>query len=341
MHLDDIRKVLQYCYDLQAASGPESAFRFSLFVGPRKKNMFATYPDTHQESEPFRRKDKDKGKQREDPLQGLLQMEDDPEGEPPTVPDRVVVQAIAPPSGAGPSGSKSPTDPELLHTNDLVRIDMGQMLRLRHMGYEVLGPVNGPNEGFPVYEVTRAILGKLKEDERAQNQVRPIAPERLHTSDPALSIDPTLLGQDTIQIGNAMNSFHNAPVIADRAHRPSVVHTNATKGLNSRSTDTEMVNLPINDPPTPPPTIGAEMAHDAEGTNIRLTTPPIGALASPKKTPKKRVKKRPQTNLSPDTIPQTRSQKRKKKVTDDDLAALEAHNMVRSGRRRIKPTRRT
>jgi len=32
MHLDDIRKVLQHCYGLQAATSPESAFRFAAFL---------------------------------------------------------------------------------------------------------------------------------------------------------------------------------------------------------------------------------------------------------------------------------------------------------------------
>src|SRR6266498_3060585 len=39
MHLDDIRKVLQHCYRLQVKSGPESAFRFAVFVGPKRKRI--------------------------------------------------------------------------------------------------------------------------------------------------------------------------------------------------------------------------------------------------------------------------------------------------------------
>src|SRR6266496_683628 len=58
------------------------------------------------------------------------------------------------------------------------------------------------------------------------------------------------------------------------------------------------------------------------------------------KTPKKRLGKRTQ-NLSPQTTHRTQTQSKKKKVTDDDLAALEAQNMMQSGsRQRSKPTQR-
>src|SRR6266511_5674575 len=80
MHLDDIRKVLQHCYRLQVKSGPESAFRFAVFVGPKRKRIIANYPEAFnpqsKESEPNHRKKKNKGKQREDPLQGLLQIDE-------------------------------------------------------------------------------------------------------------------------------------------------------------------------------------------------------------------------------------------------------------------------
>src|SRR6266508_3990877 len=73
MHLDDIRKVLQHCYRLQVKSGPESAFRFAVFVGPKRKRIIANYPEAFnpqsKESEPNHRKKKNKGKQREDPLE--------------------------------------------------------------------------------------------------------------------------------------------------------------------------------------------------------------------------------------------------------------------------------
>ena len=95
MHLEDIRKVLKHCYVRQAESGPESAFRLAIYIGPRRKQLPAKYADTqnnngHANNGPAEpassRRKKDKGKQREDPLNGLLQI--DQSEEPPTELDK-------------------------------------------------------------------------------------------------------------------------------------------------------------------------------------------------------------------------------------------------------------
>ena len=46
--------------------------------------------------------------------------------------------------------------------DELVRIDMRQMVMLKNLGHELLGPVNGPNEGLPQYEVPRSWLQELE-----------------------------------------------------------------------------------------------------------------------------------------------------------------------------------
>jgi len=77
MHLDDIRKVLRHCYNCQAESRPESAFRFGKIVAKRN-HVFANYPgssnDQGNESDKIpangRKKKKGKGKQQEDQEQG-------------------------------------------------------------------------------------------------------------------------------------------------------------------------------------------------------------------------------------------------------------------------------
>ena len=48
-----------------------------------------------------------------------------------------------------------------INQNESARIDMGQMMRLKEMGYEVAGPVNGPNEGLPQYEVLNKYYAKF------------------------------------------------------------------------------------------------------------------------------------------------------------------------------------
>ena len=43
----------------------------------------------------------------------------------------------------------------------MVRVNLDQASWLIQMGYQLHGPVNGPNEGSPEYEVLRALFDKL------------------------------------------------------------------------------------------------------------------------------------------------------------------------------------
>jgi len=78
MNLHDIQKVLQHCYNCQAESRPESAFRFGKIVGAKRKQVLANYPgssnDQGNESDEIpangRKKKKGKGKQQEDQERG-------------------------------------------------------------------------------------------------------------------------------------------------------------------------------------------------------------------------------------------------------------------------------
>ena len=45
--------------------------------------------------------------------------------------------------------------------DEWVRIDMQQMMMLQSLGHEVRGPINGPNEGLPQYEVPKSWLQLL------------------------------------------------------------------------------------------------------------------------------------------------------------------------------------
>lgn len=320
MHLDDIRKVLQHSYRLQAESGPESSFRFALFSGPKRKRLFANYPDnmnTEVAELEQRRSKKNKGKQREDQWQGLLRMD---ESEPPTEELGLLRMNESPTptddhiDTVGGSSNDHRTDPQT-SSNGFVRIDMGQMLQLKDMGYKALGPVNGPNEGYPTYDVPKAVYQLLVSNRQSegtsrQNEhVEPNETEMDRTDSAAIAIDPTLLGQ----LGT------------DPAPTDIVGQTNAIVNPPLNSLSSSDTNLPTLD------------------TNIRPTTPPIAADVSTNtfKTPKKRLGKRAQKNLSPQTLHEKQNRNKKKKVTDDDLAALEAQNMVQSrSRRRNKPNRR-
>ena len=186
MHLEDIRKVLQRCYVRQAESGAKSAFRLALIIGPKRKAIFANYPDTQNtgptESDSNRHK-KNKGKQRQDPLEGLLPFEG----------SAFDIETEVAGTSTNHRESRSSPPKTAPHEDHLVRINMGQMLQLREMGYEVLGPVNGPNEGFPEYEVPKAMVDILT------NRQLHRSPSLTHTSmGPVIdtnAIDPALLAE--------------------------------------------------------------------------------------------------------------------------------------------------
>ena len=63
MRLEHVRKVLEHWYQRQEDLGPESAFRFSAFIGAKRKLRIALYP-TQSSDEEFvtRRQQIKKGK---------------------------------------------------------------------------------------------------------------------------------------------------------------------------------------------------------------------------------------------------------------------------------------
>ena len=160
MHLNHICKVLQHCYGLQTKSGPRSAFHFALISGPRRTQLSTNYADSSntQEAKTQQSCSKRKGKQREIPLQELLQI--DQSEDPPTTECIATVATAVPSNNHIGMTSNTHTSVES-QQNQLVKIDMRQMLKLRELGYEVLGPVNGPNKGYPEYEVQKMWLDVL------------------------------------------------------------------------------------------------------------------------------------------------------------------------------------
>jgi len=267
--------------------------------------LFANYPETadtegKKSSDRVVGKKKGKGKQREDVLQGLLRI--DESVEPPTAdPIRNQDAQNTNPSVAGPSTTLSPNvnEPQggfSLLENGLVRIDMRQMLQLKEMGYEAMGPVNGPNEGYPEYEVSTSVFNMLNSHTDSQNAPNPneapMQPDLMEREQNP--IDPSLLRQDSEQIGQQMETSLpkevQMPPSTDSTTNPPMRNISPTRPLNDNPCD--------------------------EAGSVAKTT---GTL---NKTAKKKVGK-------------------KKKITDDDLAALEAQKMVQSGsKRRSKPTQR-
>ena len=138
MRMDQVMKALKHWYSRQEEEDAQSAFRFAMVVGPDRKPIDADY----EASRPLmKKKRKSKGKARQrDELDGLLQ----------------ITQHDVPVPEAGMSRAASTEA-----TEELVDIDMEQMLALKRMGYMCHGPINGPNEGFPLYQAPKLWVQQL------------------------------------------------------------------------------------------------------------------------------------------------------------------------------------
>jgi len=211
---DEIQYILRHWCLRQEQLGPESAFGFRLVMGPKKTRILAKYANTLAP----KTKTREKGKQREVQLDGLLPISQNetpnPSGSPINDPS---------PNGAEIQGMRpSPSD-------ELVRIDMGQMIKLKNMGLQIMGPVNGPNEGFPQYEVPRHWLQELEteplnnsESASGPSTIRPYPHPRPITkkSPPQVMqpvIDPTLINQaqEPIELANEQHQEILIPDVTD------------------------------------------------------------------------------------------------------------------------------
>jgi hypothetical protein len=204
MQRDQILGILRHCYKRQADSGPESAFRFLSYAGPNRIPLSADYPrpglteetNTHTAKDKRNEKDtsKDKGKGRDNgQLNNLLPLP----------------RSFTP----NPPGATDAQD-------EWVRIDMQQMIKLRNMGHEPRGPVNGPNEGLPEYEVPKSWLhllaprpslspSQVPTRDRAFPSLRPIPSPHIEFDNEYYSsaIDPALLGNANAVAGPSSYNY--------------------------------------------------------------------------------------------------------------------------------------
>ena len=331
MHLDQIMLVLRHCYDRQIRLGPESAFRFALVVAPNRKRIFAAYPDPLQRTaSPDKRSRKSKGKQRDvNQLDGLLPISqvDDPnsdrstgreEAGPSTRPGRTAVQRPAASATAKRTPAHRQADsakakqtlahrPATLatdHRSDLITIGMGEMTKLRNLGCEeIFGPINGPNEGQPQYQVPCYWLERLhvaaphpNPDPAQPTTVRPYPRPRPIMARPAQHTDSTVHSESVID--------------------PSLLlQTSISDNTNNvrQGSSTSIANL------VPPAVYEAGANIDPESSllpNRQLTT----------------SRKRGRVVKSPNR-PVTRSSKQRRIMTSDALAMQEAETLLKFGKR--------
>ena len=345
MHLDDIQKVLRHCYNRQAESGARAAFRFRIFIGAKKKRLDAVYAETSdiqgtesEQNSGDRRKDKGKKKCQEDPLDGLLRIDQrDP------APTRLPAY-----QDPGPSNHNS--------TQDVVRVGMGEMLQLKAMGYSASGPVNGPNEGLPEYEVPKDWLQHLLQSQSAPipNSSDPqphfIAPNQTgldlqHPIRNEPQIDPALVKESDL-LPNTQRPTPRPRLIPPPTALPneppvSLPVTGNQHAQSQITAETNPIGVVVQEPMVMTPNRTAE--PDPPVGDHRPNTPPnddAEPAHKSQKTPKKQLGKRAQATLSPQMSTQTRTMHKRKKMTNDDLAALEAQKMLQTRPRQRKVTKR-
>jgi hypothetical protein len=308
MHRDQILQALRHCYNRQQESGSESAFRFEHVGGPNRKRLLAKYPVPvgnvgGQEGQTGQTKSKgkqrvgaqegqagqtkNKGKQRAvDQLEGLLTIS---QRQSPSTPDPV--------SHIVDNRTRVP---------DLVNIDLGQAIKLKELGYEVNGPINGPNEGFPEYQVPRSWLKKLDSQSAPQVDPTPNAPST-HLYPRPRPIPKPSQPASTI-------------VIPDHIIDPLLLHDTPL-----HQTDDSHQNIENN-------IQGASCPNTGHDHDPKPNTEPDPDPGPDNATSSSLLGKEGQVTKLPLKHPSTRSTRRKV-MTDDDRAMLEAQELLGRGTR--------
>ena len=354
MHRDVIQSILRHCLRRQQESGPESAFRFLMFTGPKRKRMFAEYPDPNKRPQVQSQTAKKKGRQTVKPKKKGKQTE---------VSQLDDLLTISQNMSLNPSRNASP-DRTRTMTDKLVTIDMGKMMMLRDMGHEVIGPINGPNEGLPLYEVPRSWLEQLELQINdgpnpspfpTPTPHLPVSHRHLPVIDPSLISGPSNVNQ-TNQVDANPNTTPGSGLRSDEIpafdsqnlleqtlvqEQQSGSESELAASPASRETSTVLEKRTS----TPPP-----KKYQTRSTQKRkVTTPESGVheeqsgseseLAASRET-RTVLGKRSTLMRSPPKKHQTRSTQ-KRKVTTDDLAMLEARELLKGAAgKRTRRTRR-
>ena len=327
MHLDAIQKILQHWLQRQEASGPESAFWFSIVIGPHKKFLQAAYPDPVVQG--LLSKSKGKGKEKEsDPLQGLYRISESVRTTPTSQDDTSIHRNHA---------STQPVDHRTQQSeDDLVVVDMGGMLQLREMGCVIIGPVNGPNEGLPQYLVPKSWVDRLTWG----NDVDPAPvtwpyprPRPVHNQSqdlatlvtaPRTVIDPALMNSET-GAGQASTNVE----IGTGPGEPIAQRDLAGGGL---------LEMPLTSQPNEDTICDVDQGSSSQSRILiapQLQDDPDSFRPEPGPSITSWTTKCVPIDMSPTSARQTRSKQRRRVVRDDEQAAMEAQQLLR-GRRMSK-----
>jgi len=327
MHRDQIQGILRHCFRRQEDSGPESAFRFLSYAGPNRIPLSANYPRPGLTEETTHTA-KNKGKGRDtSQLNNLLPL-----------------SRNFTPNPTGATGAQ----------DDWVRIDMQQMIKLRDMGHEPRGPVNGPNEGLPEYEVPKSWLQLLALAPSPTPSLMPTRDWAIPSPQPnpcphsALDIAPnnSVIDPSLLELTNA-NAVAGPSRLQLPAPAPTPIPNQMPTGNRTYPRPRPIPPRPseLNNAVTlnpPDPVVEAEVSGLGLPSGLPHAEPDSDGHphAEPDSDPNE--DSAPESLLPlPTTRPQTRSTKKRKVMSTDDLAAQEARDLLKGTSRRTRTRPRT
>lgn len=189
--------------------------------------------------------------------------------------------------------------------SELVRANLGQVMKLRDLGYMVYGPINGPNDGWPEYQVPRAWLDRLSPEIMTSDPLDPGPSSNLGRPYPRPR--PIHKPRDLESDNSATANPGIDPLLLMEEHAEALVSTETSNALAITSRE-------------PSPTPGPILDHS------------------------QLLGKRSQVGRSPQKQRSSQKNTRRKVVRDDDLAIQEARQLLnctartrprtRSGRKR-------
>lgn len=305
MHLESIRKILHHCYNRQEDIGPEYAFRFALIIGPKRQPITARYcqvssPRSSPQQIPT--DTKGKGRQRDITTDSTSGLSH-PESDPPG------------PSDTATSRGNSPTltnEPEVESNEHYLRFPdwPSRPTETRVSDNQVVYP-SATHSTRSEVDQTRAISARADglPNEETPIQINPYPRPRptYNRPKPPINDDHSDMTPDIAVLQTASGSTSSESDSSSAEDQPP---------------DGEATQIEEPD----------EIAYESEAESARPrtpvpSTPPVAT-------------KRTATDISPMSPRQTRPPQKRKIITADDRAAMEAKEiMVGTTRKRRIRTR--
>ena len=297
MHLDSIRKVLLHCYTRQIESGPESAFRFALIIGPQRDHIPARYRQITSPCQSVERiPTQSKGKGREGSRTESISVH--PPSDHPGPSDTATSPGRSPAHSDDSDGDQAYLDfatwPTQVTDDDLTTIQLPLESGSGPSRLDVDPIAESPNM-VPTYSLTPDVEFPARKYPCPRPSYR--QPDTQVSSTEGIEMLPSIAVLET------------SPDMSDNGPAES----------ESTSDDLEYVDILAS---------GLHKNQNPHGPEAD----PIRADISIPSTPVVSAK-RPAAHISPVSPRRTRSKQKRKMITDDDLAAIEAQKFMAGTRR--------